>query len=277
MFMKVGNTHIISLLVTDINGSRVTNDSPYTVIKNISKNIYWNGIAWGDSEFRIYLEHVVNGVYQYIFAPDSADIYEINTKSDEYNISKTETVETYDEDFVSYNWLTNNEFIVKYSLGEDTTTPDIKVCKGKDNTFWDGQGWSLEPVFISMNVIGTEVATYNFVPNEDGDYYITIVDYGHETLIVLRASSTGDSIPPVVVNNMSMKSLDGTDSTILTETGTSLPSVKISVYDLVTKELVSQAGSDIDGGWSMVLKPGKYYFVFEKDGYVPIGMQRVVM
>jgi hypothetical protein len=260
----------------DMNNVRITTDSPYTIIKKVGDNTYWNGITWSSSEFQIYLEPVINGVYQYIFTPDTADLYEIVTKSDEYLVSKTETVEVYSEDFAVYPWMVNTEFMIKYPLTDITVIPKVKICKEKSQTYWDGSSWSTQQTFLSMNLIDGSIATFPFIPNEEDKYYVTISDGANELLMMVQASTLADNIPPVIVTNSSMKSVDGSDCTIMTEMNSPLPSVKISVYDDVTKNLVAQTASDVTGAWSLILKPGKYYFLFEKEGYISIGFQRVV-
>lgn len=276
MFIKLGNNHNISLLVTDINGTRITDDSPYTIIKKVGANTYWSGISWVDYEFEIFLDHVMDGVYQYIFTPDTADLYEIVTESDEYKISKTETIEVYADDFVSYKWMVGTEFLIKYPSANSEIIPNVRICKEKDQKYWDGSGWVIVSTYIPMVIIEGGIATYSFIPDEEGRYYITISDGSDELLMSIDATLVADNIPPVIVTNMTMKSLDGTDSTLMTESSIPIAGVKISAYDPVTKQLISQTASDSSGWWSMILKPGKYYFVFEKDGYTPIGMQRTV-
>lgn len=276
MFVKLGNSYTISILVTDINGVRITNDSPYAIIKNISQNTYWNGITWVESEFQIYLEHVLNGVYQYAFTPDTTDIFELVTKSDAYQISKTDTLEVYDNDFVTYQWMVGNEFMIKYPLSDINVIPTVKICKEISNMYWNGAAWSTEPVHINMTVIEGGISTYIFIPDEESNYYITIFDGIDEMLIAIQATKIADNIAPIIVTNKSLKSLDGTDCTIMNESGITLSAVKILVYDLFTKQIISQTVSDTNGSWSLILKPGKYYFTFEKDGYIPIGMQRTV-
>ncbi|MDF2841735.1 MAG: Carboxypeptidase regulatory-like domain [Herbinix sp.] len=276
MFIKLGSNHNISLLVTDINGVRITNDSPYVIIKNVGQSTYWNGISWGGLEFRIYLEHVMDGVYQYVFTPDTADLYEIVAKSDEYQVSKTETVEVYAEDFVSYQWMVGSEFTIKYPLTNISTVPYVKICKELNNMYWNGSAWEASSIYLPMTLIEGSISVYSVILDEESKYYITILDDANEMLMMVQATTNADNVPPVILTNKTFKSLDGTDGTITTESQNPLPGVKISVYDLITKDLISQTASDINGGWSLVLKPNKYYFVFEKDGYTPIGVQRTV-
>lgn len=275
MFIKLGNTYKISLLVTDVNNSRITNDSPYTIIHNLNRNVYWNGISWVNSEFRIYLEHVINGVYQYLFTPDETGLYEIVARSDEYQVSKTETAEVFNEDFASYQWLVGNEFTIKYPVEDTSLQPVVKICREEDKTYWDGTRWIIDPTELQMDILESSVSTYTFTPELEGKYYITIFDGQNDLLMVLQATSVSDTVAPVVVNHTSMKSQDGTNCVLTTESGTPLPGVKISVYDS-SNSLVTETASDTNGGWSLLLKPAKYYFVFEKDGYASVGFTRTV-
>lgn len=278
MFLKLKDSYTVSLLVTDVNNTRITDDSPHVIIKNVSKNTYWNGIQWVSEEFRIYMEHIINGVYQYTFVPDQADIYEVTAHSDTYNISKVETLEVYSEDLISCDWSVGIDFTIKYPfLHDGKLLPRVKICKDKDKTFWNGSEWNNIEIYNEMLAVDSELVTYNFIPNEESKYYITIIEDDKDLLMVLSAVSESENISPIVVNNNTIKSLDGTDSKVTTDTHSPLPGVKIRVFDITNKELKGQTATDMNGEWSLILKPGKYYFTFEKDGYIPIGLQRVVM
>jgi hypothetical protein len=276
MFIRLGNNYNVSLLVEDINGIRITNDSPYTIIKNVGNGAYWNGISWVNLEFRIYLEHVMNGVYRYNFIPDVAGLYEIVTKSDAYQISKTETLEAYEKDFASYAWTINSEFTVKYPVTDINIIPQISIYKEMSKMYWDNTSWISTPTIFPMPAIEGGIAIYTFIPDEEEEYCITIIDNDEETFMKIQATAIADNVSPVVITSASLKSLDGTDCILMATSHDPLSGVKISAYDQVSKVLISQTASDSSGKWSMVVKPGKYYFVFEKEGYTPIGMQRTV-
>jgi hypothetical protein len=276
MFLKLGNSYTISLLVTDINGVRITNDSPYVIIKDIGKGTYWNGISWSGSELDIYLEHTLDGVYQYVFTPDMAGVFEITAKSDTYQSSKVETLEVYEEDFASYQWLTGCEFTIKYPANNADIIPQVQICKDIDKTYWYNGTWNITPAYENMTALDGGVVVSHFTPDEDSKYYITILDGENETLMILSATAASDNIAPVVVTDKSVQSTDGTDCTITNDSNIPLSGVKISAYDPLTKELISKTASDVKGKWTLILKPGQYYFVFEKDGYTSIGMQRTV-
>lgn len=276
MFMKLGSSYTISILVQSINGERITNDSPYSVIKDMKTNRYWNGLVWSEFESRIYMDHIMNGIYQTVFTPDAVGVYEISTKSETYQISKMETLEVYDTAFASHQWLMGTEFLIKYPTSSITSVPTAKIYKESAKLYWSGTDWTATPATVQLQRIEGGVATYSILLDTKDSYCISINEDGKETLLIVTATDVADNIAPIVVSHATMKSTDGTNCVIVTETQSPLSGVKISAYNSL-KEIVAQTVSNQDGEWSIVLKPGQYTFSFEKDGYINITMQRTVI
>lgn len=91
MLLQLGQSTKFSLLVTDINGNRVSNDTPIAIIKDLQANKFWNGIIWSDTEASIMLLHIENGIYSYEYAPDKIGVYQVSMTSETYDIA-TSTV-----------------------------------------------------------------------------------------------------------------------------------------------------------------------------------------
>ena len=82
--------------------------------------------------------------------------------------------------------------------------------------------------------------------------------------------------PIVKITNKVFKNQDGTDTTILDSNKNPLPGVKITCYDMKTKDVVAVTQSDSNGAWEMYVKHGSYFFTFEKDGYISVSFERTV-
>jgi hypothetical protein len=116
MLIKLGQSYRVSLLVVDINNNRVSNDTPVVIIKDLQTGKYLNGIAWSDSQVDIMLSYIDNGVYSYLFTPDKIGLFQLDSKSITYGISKSEVLEVYKEKYI----------LTSYAKGLSSKTVAIK-------------------------------------------------------------------------------------------------------------------------------------------------------
>jgi len=274
MFLKLGQTYVVSLLVTDINNNRILDDTPITIIKNSQDFKYWNGMSWVDNEFHIIMNHIGNGVYSYNFTPDKIGVFTILSRSDEYNCSKIISLTAYNDDIVKYDWLVNTSYPIKF-IG-DGDSAKAKIIKLKDNTFWNGTEWVNDIFLIDMNSV-EDFYLYNFTPDEISEYSITVFSEIDEIFFILNATDTADNIPPLFVGSNTLKSLDGSDSKVLDEQGSPIPNTQITIFNPTTKEVIAKTITNDVGAWNLMLKPGNYYFMFEKNGYISVGFERMVV
>lgn len=278
MLIKLGQSYNISLLVTDTNSNRVSNDTPITIIKDIETNKYWNGISWSDTATNIMLSYIDNGVYLYTFNPDKIGTFQISTTSSMYGISKTESIEVYSGDIALYNWVVNNLFTISFADTNNIGSAKVSIFDTNTNLYFDGVSlWGETPIQIPMFSLEQNIYTCGFTPVSVSLYLITITSGDIQQIYNLNVQSTGDNVQPIVVGSSNLFYNDGTDSVVLSENNLPLVGVQISAYDFSTKELVSRTVTNSDGNWSLVLKPSKYLFMFEKDGYTTVSFERTVM
>ncbi|MCX8074092.1 MAG: carboxypeptidase-like regulatory domain-containing protein [Clostridia bacterium] len=278
MFVKVNTEYLISLLVVDSNGNRIINDLPVVIIKNLQNNSYWNGMFWQPTISEIILNHISDGVYKTEFTPDAVGLYEITTKSDLYGINKVEILEVYDTNIVQYNWKIGIPFTAKYTNIGGSDTPLITICDTKNNLYWNESKWVSNPTNIEMVSNGGDVYSYDFTPTHEAEYSIFMRSTDNaEIFYILSVSEEAEAIQPIIINNSVFKNQDGTDSTILDERNNPINGAKITCYNVLTKEVEARCVSNIKGEWSMAIKPGKYMFVFEKEGYMSVTFERSVM
>ena len=280
MFVRINTDYSISLLVTDISGNRITTDSPTVAIRDVQNNTYWNGIAWQPTMANIVMNHIANGVYNSVFVPSSVGIYEITCQSEIYNITRIESIEVYDDTIAKYDWKVNTTFTVSFSKLSELDNPVASVCKEAPHLFWSGTEWTATEIKIPMNLLIGGVFICQFTPDEAGEYVVNVNSQnGQEILYAINASveADADSILPVAINNYNFKSQDGSDSTLVDESQIAVNTVSVTCFDTNTQLVVSKATSNIKGEWNMLIKPGKYFFVFAKDGYISVSFERSVM
>jgi hypothetical protein len=143
--------------------------------------------------------------------------------------------------------------------------------------FWNGLSWVLTDTTLSMPLLSGNVYSYSFSPDTESEYAITITSGEKELFYIIDATTTADDVAPVFIDNTTLRSLDGSDSTTVNDKGEKMPSVSVSVFNTSTKEVVAKTISNSSGEWNMMIKPGEYYFMFEKDGYISVGFERMVV
>jgi hypothetical protein len=87
----------------------------------------------------------------------------------------------------------------------------------------------------------------------------------------------GDTSAPITVNSSNFLSNNGSDCIVLSDSNTPLTGVQVSAFDFNTKDLIARTVTNQSGQWTLLLKPGQYYFLFEKKGYASVGFERMVM
>jgi hypothetical protein len=277
MFVKIGLPYTATLLVMDINNNRVLNDTPVVIIKNTQNNTYFNGMTWQPTMAQIVMPHIANGVYSRQVIFDESGVYKVTTKSDAYSIEKNEMVEVYDTNLMRYSWLLGSYFTIKYECASGTETVQVRISRDLDAMYWDGTSWTTSVTLLTMPLLESNVYTYTFLPDTESDYSITITSGDNELFYILNVTTNGDDVSPVFVDHETFRSTDGTDSTTKDEAGNPMANVSVSVFDSVTKEIVGKTMSNTAGEWNMMIKPGQYYFIFEKEGYMSVSFERTVV
>jgi hypothetical protein len=277
MFLKIGQPYTATLLVKDINGNRVLNDTPVIVLQDTQRNLYFNGMMWQTIRTELVMPHIDNGVYSRQFMFSESGVYKATISSTIYSIIKTETIEIYDTNLMRYSWMINNSFLIKYVGQTANETVQVKISRDVDAMYWNGTDWIDTETLLSMSLLSDTLYSYSFVPTIESEYSITVTSGDNEIFYIVTASTSSDNIAPVYIDSKTFRAPDGTTSTLLDENGLALYDVQISVFNMSTKEIVGKAMSNSTGDWNILIKPGTYYFMFEKDGYMSISMERTVM
>jgi hypothetical protein len=173
--------------------------------------------------------------------------------------------------------MINNSFLIKYVGQTANETVQVKISRDVDAMYWNGTDWIDTETLLSMSLLSDTLYSYSFVPTIESEYSITVTSGDNEIFYIVTASTSSDNIAPVYIDSKTFRAPDGTTSTLLDENGLALYDVQISVFNMSTKEIVGKAMSNSTGDWNILIKPGTYYFMFEKDGYMSISMERTVM
>lgn len=274
MFLKVNSIYYASIRVTDVNDNPVDNDTPTMTVYDMKNNLYYNGLSWSAGTTELVLTGVGGGVYQSQFVADKTGTFKISIVSRNYNIATTEILEVYDTDVATYQWQTGTLYTIDYNCAEHLA-PTCIIIRGEDHQYYNDGTWQGELKENTMSLVnGTH--KFSFTPDIDGDYGITIKCGDSEFYYVLQASSVSKNIAPVLVSNQTLRSLDGTDAVVVDAKGVPLSEASVTAFDPSSKEVVGKTTTNHSGEWSMLLKPGKWHFLFEKQGYISIGFERVV-
>jgi hypothetical protein len=274
MFLKVNSTYYASIRVTDVNGNPVDNDTPTMTVYDMKENLYYNGLSWSQGITELVLAGVGNGIYQSQFIAEKTGTFKISITSRNYDISVIDMLEVYDGNIATYQWQTGTLYTVEYNCTEHSA-PTCTILRGEDHQYYVDGAWQGTMQENTMSYVnGTH--KFSFVPDIDGEYGITVKCGDSEFYYVLQASSIAENIAPILVSNQTLKSLDGTDSCLLDAKGVPLSGVSVTVYNPASKEVAGKTTTNYAGEWSMLLKPGKWHFLFEKQGYISVGFERMV-
>lgn len=284
MLKKVGDTAIISLLVTtSVNDLTlpVTDDTPYVTVKNITTNKYYNGLTWQDNPFHLYMSYVSNGIYIYRWLVLMSGSFEIVSKSTLYPlITSTTVITSYSDSDTPYPWIITEPHIVTFASGADASECVVSIRDSNQHS-WNGQIFVSEEVFLPMTKPSPEdvIFTYSIQFPQTDKYVIYAKNANVETdylLYTLNAVASETDIVPIEVTSDNLVSLDSTNSILIDENQNPLSNVEVAAYNTVTKALVNKTFTGSDGSWSLMLRPGRYTFMFTKAGYESEGFERVV-
>lgn len=276
MLVEVNTSYTASITVFDENGYRVSDDSPYITIKNSSTQ-YWNGVMWQLDEFRLLMEPMSSGVYVYDFVPAEAGEFTLTSVSANYNITKEVVITAYSPSAAICKWQVNLPYLFKYGkvLGIDIV-PTISIARETDGLYWDGAEWRDKPISMEMNLIDeSDSFTYKFIPATVDRYLVVITSGDKQIPFTLNVVDQADDIPPVIVSSETLPSLDGSNSLCVSDKGMPLQGVSITVYSK-SREIIATTMSNSDGSWSIMIRPGRYTFIFEKAGFISVGFERSV-
>jgi hypothetical protein len=275
MFLQLGQAYTPSIEIIDTSGFPVTMDTPVAVIKKIDTNEYWNGFMWQKQPFHIIMVHVADGVYTTTFIPDNVGLYQIFCKSETYNKSNSVILEVAEENAAKFLWTVNMPFNIICKGNPTDISKNLKIIRTSDNSFWNGSSWVQNESYIEMKlIIDTCIFSYTFTPDTIGSYSFLL---DSQVMYMLEVVASSQDLQPVIVNNNSLLTAEGTDTTIITTDGIFLSGVQVSAISVDTKQLIAKTISNIEGGWNLVLTPGNYFFTFEKNGYISVGFQKAVM
>lgn len=153
----------------------------------------------------------------------------------------------------------------------------IKIYDELKKKYFNGIFWVNDSVDIMVYHSYDGIYSYEFVPEEVGMYMLTLTNKAYSRSIQeeIRVAALSED---EVINISSDKffNQDGTDTKITDVSGSPMAGVKISAYNKETKMLEAVTQSDLDGNWSLILKPSTYIFMFEKDGYISVSFERTV-
>lgn len=277
MFLKLGNTYYAELDVADSSGRKVDDDLPLMTIQDIDTKEYYNGVVWQKAQIALGLMPAGNGVYYNEFTPDRAGNIKVTLESTKYNCSKIEQIEVYEEVNDKHNWQCGKKYVIEYSAPRKVDGAlYCTIAREDTGEYWDGYKWSERTISLPLEKMGNSKYGYPFTPKELGSYCITIVCGKQQYHFILNVVESAKNVPPVIVTNNSLLSLDGSDSTVIADNGVPVDKAEVVVYDPATKEVVAKTSTNQAGEWQLMIEPGVWFFTFQKDGYISISFERTV-
>lgn len=277
VFLRLGHTYYAELLVEDANGQRIDDDIPLMRIQNAQTKEYYNGVTWRGSETALALQGIGNGLYVGQFTPEEEGTFNVTLSSQTYHVTKIDVIEVYSSIDDKHEWRVDTKYPIEYIAPTELERGVYcTIASESSGKYYTGYTWENRKVDIPLQYLGNGKYSYVFTPTEIGDYNITIVAGGQQFCYILSVKEHSANIPPVHVSNYSLLSLDGSDSTVLSDKGVPIDKVSVVAYDVKTKEVVARTQTNSLGEWQMLMTPGTWQFVFEKDGYIAVSFERVV-
>lgn len=276
MFVKINEIVTATLHLKDEDGRPIETDYPYVVIRN-KQGQYYNGIAWSSSECRLYMTHVHNGVYSYEYNADTVGEIYIVCKSDTYEEMSELYINVFDGSTSKVPFEVGSMYTVRH-INSDAKKVEVQINRGLDDSYFNGSLFQPEKAKCQMTNLGDGIFTLSFTPDMISDYTIIVsADDGSENIVILDVLEHSDNIPPSIVTHKSITSADGTDARCVDDNFNPLSDVVITAYSLPKKEVKGKATSDKMGQWSLTLKPGLYFFTFDREGYMSVGLERRIV
>ena len=293
MTIKKNTDYTATLLVMDKNSRRVDNDSPIVTIQNAVTYDYWDGVSWRNDPFQHAMQLLANGLYTFTFTPEETGTYNIVCESQMYGLKSIDVLYVCDEqdDSVVFSWPIGDEHTVIVSAIDNQESAKVKIYRQIDKSYYfiekkkkpcsckveEIPSWQPYLAWNTMARVDGQFV-FTFVPDQESVYNIEVATTsGQKMMYTLSASQTAESAAPILVSSKTFKNNDGTDSIITDAIGRPLMGVRISFFDMKNnKTKVASTQSDSNGEWRTAVKPGKYYVMFEKEGYVAKGFERTV-
>lgn len=275
MFVRINQSCVLSFIVKDKNNNAVSDDVPYCTIKERATGKYYNGLIFDDGETRLQMRYIMNGLYTLSFTPESVSVFDVFCRSDEYEISTSFSVESYDVDGLpEYKWQKDEQYDVTIPVEDGQTECSCSIMRVSDDKYYSKNGWEANPVNIPMQKIENIIWMYQFVPAEYDEYVITIGETSYKLVV---EEGVKKSHQPIMASSSSIRFSDGTDTVCLTKNNEPLQGVTVTAYSKVTKEVVGKTTTRVDGTWSLLLPQGDYVFVFAKDKYSSVSIERSLL
>lgn len=176
-----------------------------------------------------------------------------------------------------------DEYTIELSIVDSNNNAVIDDCVSltiydtRNKTYFNGLIWSEDECQISMTHISDGRYTFLFTPDTESIFEVVAKSnkYPFGYLKTIRSmKELGDF--PIRITSDNFKNQDGTNSRIIDRNGKPLRGVKISCFNIETKEIISVSQSNDSGEWEMMIPQGKYFFTFEKDGYISVAFERSV-
>ena len=282
MFVEKDKPYTITFCVEDVNGTKITNDHPYVLIKNRQTSQYYNGLFYTDDQTKLQLRYSSNGVYVYTFTPDCIADFDILCKSDQYNLSLADSIKVYDsESNPEYEWQLGKNFVICVPSSSAETKCVCCIMRESDGYYYNSNGWTNAETQLDMSQ-SNEVWTFDFTPNEVDKYVVTICAYQQDSeesidyIYTLNVKETEVSTTPVVVSSSTIRSEDGSSTVVMNEKLIPIAGAEVSAYNVKTKELVSKTTTKKDGTWSFLIPKGSYIFMFSKKRFMSVSLERSV-
>lgn len=153
-----------------------------------------------------------------------------------------------------------------------------KIKNIKNNNFFNGLFWVSEECTIFVNHKENGIYELLFTPDEVSTYEATMYSKNYPVAmsktIYCFEEGTEDSLVPI--DSKTFKNQDGSDTKIVNQSGVPITGAKITCFNL-SGEVEAVTQSNDTGDWNMLIKRGRYFFSFEKDGFVSVSFERTVV
>lgn len=274
MFVRINQSCILSFVVKDKNNTVISNDTPYCTIRDKANGKYYNGLTFDDGETKLQMRYVLNGLYTFEFVPEIVSNFEVFCKTDAYDNSISFEVESYDIDGLpEYKWAINTTYTISIPVTENNVQHYCSIMRTSDSKYYSKDGFVDNETNLAMQNANNAVWLYQFTPNEYGEYVITCGSISYKLSV---EEGVDNNTVPVMASSASVRFTDGTDTMCLTKNNVPLQGVIVTAYSKLSKEIAGKTATKSDGTWSMLLPAGTYVFVFSKDKYSSVSLERSV-
>ncbi|MEG0728132.1 MAG: hypothetical protein RR420_00780 [Anaerovoracaceae bacterium] len=281
MHIQTNQIFNVTLSITGSGGEPVI-DTPVCTIMDTQTGKYFNGIEWTTTLSSISMAHTGGGLYVFNFTPVYEGTFFIRASASANlgNLPCTELYLFVHDKIQDYKWKIGTS----YTVTQVKRTPiEIVTCMVKKEllgvtTWFDGTTFisSQIPIVLSMTEKQNSIVELAVPILDEGKYSIVTRPNNMYSETYNVVGSNVADIQPIIISNTSFSNQDGTDSTILDDKRNPIKDIYIRAYDMATTTLVSEAYTNANGAWSLALRPAKYMFIFEKEGYASVSFERTV-